>query len=147
MTVQTFPLGRVVITPHALGQLTPADIQLGLQRHQAGDWGDLGEEDWKENDQALRTGLRLLSSYRSAGGVTFWIITEADRSSSCLLLRKIINRQRKRRSFKGRLLILPVLASPHVSREIVRGHTLRVGFKGSSQNNNNNRKEKHECSH
>ena len=47
MAVQStsFPLGRVVIKPNALGQLTPADVQLGLQRHQAGDWGDLGEED------------------------------------------------------------------------------------------------------
>jgi len=86
MAVQTFALGKVVITPNALGQLAPADVQLGLQRHQAGDWGDLGEEDWKENDTALRTGLRLLSSYRSTGGVTFWIITEADRSATTLLL-------------------------------------------------------------
>ena len=86
MSVQTVPLGNVVITPNALGQLTSADIQLGLQRHQAGDWGDLGEEDWKENDNALRTGLRLLSSYRSSGGVTFWIITESDRSATTLLM-------------------------------------------------------------
>ena len=82
----SFQLGRVVITPNALDQLTPADIQLGLQRHQAGDWGDLGEEDWKENDQALHARRRLLSSYRSTGGVTFWIITEADRSATTLLL-------------------------------------------------------------
>jgi hypothetical protein len=86
MLVQAVPLGNVVITPNALGQLTPADIQLGLQRHQAGDWGDLGEEDWKENDNALRTGLRLLSSYRSSDGVTFWIITERDRSATTLLM-------------------------------------------------------------
>jgi len=88
MAVQcaSFQLGSVVITPNALGQLTPADIQLGLQRHQAGDWGDLGEEDWQENDNALRTGRRLLSSYRSAGGVAFWIITEADRSATTLLM-------------------------------------------------------------
>ena len=79
-------LGRVVITPNALGQLTPADIQLGLQRHQSGDWGDLGEEDWKENDNALRTGLRVLSSYRSSSGGTFWIITERDRSATTLLM-------------------------------------------------------------
>ncbi|MEI7535098.1 MAG: hypothetical protein WCK57_12080 [Verrucomicrobiae bacterium] len=86
MAVQTFPLGNVVITPNALGQLTPADIQLGLQRHQAGDWGELGEEDWQENDQALRTGLRLLSSYRSSGGATFWIISEASREVTTLLM-------------------------------------------------------------
>ena len=86
MAVQTVPLGNVVITPNALGQLTPADIQLGLQRHQAGDWGDLGEDDWKENDNALHAGSRLLSSYRGGGGATFWIITEADRSATTLLL-------------------------------------------------------------
>ena len=88
MAVQcaSFQLGRVVITPNALGQLTPADVQRGLQRHQAGDWGDLGEEDWRENDRAVQAGARLLSSYRSDGGVPFWIITEADRSATTLLL-------------------------------------------------------------
>jgi hypothetical protein len=88
MAVQniSFQLGRVVITSNALDQLTPADIQRGLQRHQAGDWGDLAEEDWQENDQALRTGLRLLSSYRSSGGVTFWVITEASRACTTLLM-------------------------------------------------------------
>ena len=88
MAVQcaSLPTGIVVITPNALDQLTPADIQRGLQRHQAGDWGDLGEEDWLENDNGLRTGLRLLSSYRSASGVTFWIITEANRSATTVLM-------------------------------------------------------------
>ena len=88
MAVQctSFPLGIVVITPNALDQLTPADIQRGLQRHQAGDWGELGEEDRQENDNALRTGMRLLSSYRSAGGPTFWIITERDRSATTVLM-------------------------------------------------------------
>lgn len=88
MAVQcaSFPLGKVVITPNALGQLTPADIQLGLQRHQAREWGDLGEEDWQQNDTARHTGTRLLSSYRASGGVTFWIITEADRSATTLLM-------------------------------------------------------------
>ncbi len=82
----SFPVGNVVITPNALDQLTPDDIQRGLQRHRAGDWGDLGEEDWQENDRAVRSKLRLLSSYRSHNGVTFWIITEADRSATTLLL-------------------------------------------------------------
>ena len=67
MAVQcaSFQLGRMVITPNALDQLTPADIQLGLQRHQAGDWGELDEHDRQENETGLRTGLRLLSSYRA----------------------------------------------------------------------------------
>ena len=82
----SFPLGRVVITPNALNQLTPADIQRGLQRHAAGDWGELDVEDRQENDRALQSGMRLLSSYRSAGGPTFWIITESDRSVTTLLM-------------------------------------------------------------
>ncbi len=86
MAVASFPLGRVVITPNALGQLSPADVQLGLQRHQAGDWGELDEEDRLENDNALRTGLRLLSAYRAANGVIFWIVTEAGRSATTVLL-------------------------------------------------------------
>ena len=88
MAVQcaSFPLGNVVITPNALGQLTPADFQRGLQRHQAGDWGEMGEEDWEQNDTALRTGMRLLSVYRGTNSVTFWIITEADRSATTLLM-------------------------------------------------------------
>ena len=88
MAVQcaSFQLGNVVITPNALDQLEPADIQRGLQRHQAGDWGELGEEDRQENDNALRNGMRLLSSYRSAGGATFWIISERDRSATTVLM-------------------------------------------------------------
>ena len=82
----SFLLGNVVITPNALDHLTPADIQCGLQRHKAGDWGELDEHDRQENDAALRMELRLLSAYRAASGVSFWIITEADRSSTCILM-------------------------------------------------------------
>jgi hypothetical protein len=86
MAVASFPLGRVVITPNALSQLSPADVQLGLQRHQAGDWGELAEDDREENDNALRTGLRLLSAYRATNGVNFWVVTETDRSATTVLL-------------------------------------------------------------
>lgn len=82
----SFQLGRIVITPNALGQLTSADIQLGLERHQTGDWGDLGEEDWEVNDTSLRSGSRLLSVYRATSGVTFWIITEASREATTILM-------------------------------------------------------------
>ena len=64
----------------------PPTSSLDYSGIKAGDWGDLGEEDWQENDTALRTGLRLLSSYRSASGITFWVITEADRSATTLLM-------------------------------------------------------------
>jgi hypothetical protein len=86
MAVLSFQLGRVVITPNALDQLAPADIQRGLQRHQAGDWGELDEHDRQENDAALHTGSRLLSAYRAASGVIFWIITESSRDSTTLLM-------------------------------------------------------------
>ena len=88
MVVQTVtvPLGNVVITPNALDQLTPAHIQRGLQRHANGDWGELEAEDRQENDRALQSGMRLLSSYRSHGGVPFWIITEAGRHATTILM-------------------------------------------------------------
>lgn len=83
-----FSLGVVVATPAALGLLDsfgvdPSDL---LARHQAGDWGDCGPEDWKANDRNLRDGNRLFSVYRIAEDLRVWVITEADRSSTCLLL-------------------------------------------------------------
>jgi len=80
-----FPLGQVVITPNALEKLKSDDILNALNRHVVGDWGDLEEEDRQTNDEALQSGDRLLSAYRS-GDTKFWIITEADRSSTCVLL-------------------------------------------------------------
>jgi hypothetical protein len=82
-----FELGRVVATPGALEileQRNVSPLEL-LQRHSSGDWGDLGAFDRRENDRALKTGLRLLSSYPVGDGKV-WLITEADRSSTCLLL-------------------------------------------------------------
>ena len=69
----------------------PGDLEFPIGLNVIGsvapdDWGNLGEEDRKENDNALRTGLRLLSSYRSSGGVTFWIITESNREVTTLLM-------------------------------------------------------------
>ena len=80
-----FPLGQVVITRHALEKLNAADILNALNRHVVGDWGELGKDDKQTNDAALQSGDRLLSAYRS-GSTKFWIITEADRSSTCVLL-------------------------------------------------------------
>jgi len=79
-------LGRIVATPNALGKLTPEDILVAIQRHQAGDWGDVDEEDRRENDLSLKEGFRLLSVYHSKNGTKFWIITEADRSVTTVLL-------------------------------------------------------------
>jgi hypothetical protein len=81
------PLGRVVATPGALEMLAVAEVDPGelLERHRCGDWGELDEEDRLENERSLENGWRMLSSYR-VGGEKVWIITEADRSATTILL-------------------------------------------------------------
>jgi hypothetical protein len=79
-------LGRIVATPNALNSITQDDILAGIQRHQAGDWGDVTGDDRAANDQALVDGTRLLSSYLAANGTKFWLITEANRSVTTILL-------------------------------------------------------------
>ena len=82
----TFPLGQLVATHNALEHITQDDIMAALQRHVAGDWGDVCAEDKQTNDRAVVEGMRILSSYRAANGTKFWIISEADRSSTTVLL-------------------------------------------------------------
>ena len=83
---RTFSLGRVVGTPNALARLTSDDVLNALNRHSAGDWGDVCPEDRQANERALVEGTRLLSVYHGISGVKFWIITEADRSATTVLL-------------------------------------------------------------
>jgi hypothetical protein len=83
-----FPLGQCVATPGALAALeeagqSPADF---LNRHVAGDWGEIDREDRGLNEQALKEGARIFSVYRTSKGVKVWVITEADRASTCVLL-------------------------------------------------------------
>lgn len=83
-----FPIGRVVATPGALDALkdsgqTPFEF---LSKHLSGDWGIVDAEDQQANDDALLHAERLLSAYLTTNGVKLWVITEADRSSTCLLL-------------------------------------------------------------
>ncbi len=80
-----FELGVVCATPGAILELGPALIAEVLARHASGDWGDLGTFDRQQNERALRIGARLFSSYETPWGKV-WIITEADRSSTCILL-------------------------------------------------------------
>lgn len=88
MVDQLFPLGRVVATPGALEALAEAGIDPTklLDRHIVGDWGELCEEDWQGNEFSLNRGFRLLSNYPLPDGQKLWIITEADRSVTTLLL-------------------------------------------------------------
>lgn len=86
--MRRFGLGVVVATPGALEllgdfEVSPSEL---LERHASGDWGDVPSEDARENEYSLKQGFRLLSSYPLTGGERVWIITEADRSSTCILL-------------------------------------------------------------
>ena len=82
------PLGQVVVTPGALQALEEAgqSPREFLRRHVVGDWGELGEEDRVENEFSVAKGFRILSSYTLSTGEKLWIITEADRSATTLLL-------------------------------------------------------------
>jgi hypothetical protein len=83
-----FMLGHVVATPGALMAFTEAkdSIRTYLSRHATGDWGDVSSEDASENELSLLAGFRLLSAYRIKDGTRIWIITEADRSATTILL-------------------------------------------------------------
>jgi hypothetical protein len=83
-----FELGQIVATPGALATLRKAGQQPGefLTRHVNREWGDLSDEDRKENDYGLKHGFRLLSSYRTNEGDKLWILTESDRSVTTLSL-------------------------------------------------------------
>jgi hypothetical protein len=75
-----------VATPGALEALSREEITEALSRHHRGDWGEVGPQDWQENEMSLREGFRLFSVYRTAKGEKFWVITEADRSATTILL-------------------------------------------------------------
>ena len=83
-----FALGETFITPGAQEALDMAGqtaIQF-LRRHMSADWGEISEDDAQENELSLRDGFRLLSAYRTVKDQKIWIITEADRSTTTILL-------------------------------------------------------------
>ena len=79
-----FPVGRTVATPGALA--LGIDLVPYMRRHLCGDWGDLDECDKQANEDALIHGDRILSHYKLGGGRRIYIITELDRSSTCIML-------------------------------------------------------------
>ena len=83
-----FSPGSIVATPGALAALEASgdDPMAYLVRHVAGDWGDVDEQDCRENELSLQHGFRLLSAYTLNSGIKIWIITDSDRSATTLLL-------------------------------------------------------------
>src|SRR5438105_1112055 len=86
ISAENFRLGQVCATPGVIEEIPVIDQMTALQRHARGDWGELDPEDWAENELSLKEGFRLFSVYRSTQGEKFWIITEADRSVTTILL-------------------------------------------------------------
>lgn len=85
---QLFSLGRTVATPWALETLENLGVEPTslLDRHVSGDWSDMAREDQQANMQALKEGSRVFSSYKLPPDTIIWIITEADRSSTTIML-------------------------------------------------------------
>jgi hypothetical protein len=82
-----FAPGAVAVSPGALALLRQGhNLAERLARHLTGDWGDVWPEDRRVNQDALRRGGRLLSAYQLPGGARLWIITDANRQRTTLLL-------------------------------------------------------------
>ena len=86
MSRPLFSLGRILATSGAISAVAPEAIRKALVRHVTGDWGELDAEDKAENDRSVGERLRILSAYVYEGSPRFWIITEADRSATTVLL-------------------------------------------------------------
>ncbi len=81
-----FGLGNLAITTVAWECVDRDDLVAAIDKHLRGDWGDVSKEDWTSNELALKEGYRLISSFKDRTGTKFWIITEADRSLTTILL-------------------------------------------------------------
>jgi hypothetical protein len=81
-----FPLGKTVATRGVLAGVLPEAVYKALARHERGDWGEVPTGDKVLNDRALEAGGRLVSQWRDPQGTKFYIITEADRSITTVLL-------------------------------------------------------------
>ena len=81
-----FSLGQLVCTRNALDTLDSTSVHEAINRHVTGDWGDVCDEDRRSNEEGLVHGSRLLSVYYDNRGTKFWIITEANRSATTVLL-------------------------------------------------------------
>jgi len=81
-----FSLGNIYLTAAAEKRISREDAAEAVKRHSAGDWGDVVEDDRAENERALSDGGRLFSVYHGQNGTKFWVITEANRNSTTVLL-------------------------------------------------------------
>jgi hypothetical protein len=83
-----FPLGKITVTPNVVDAFfaahqTPHEF---MARHRAGDWGEISQYEKAQNEHGLKDGLRILSAYRLKTGVKVWILTNAERTATSILL-------------------------------------------------------------
>jgi hypothetical protein len=83
-----FPLGKITVTPHAVeaffaAHQTPHEF---MDRHRAGDWGEISQYEKEQNERGLKEELRIISVYRLKTGVRIWILTNANRTATSILL-------------------------------------------------------------
>jgi hypothetical protein len=82
-----FKLGQIVATRGAMDEISEDEIKKALDRYVKGDWGELEEDDWKMNDEAVKhNNDRIVAKYKSREGVYFYIITEWNREYTTILL-------------------------------------------------------------
>jgi hypothetical protein len=81
-----FSVGEIVVTPGVAGKLDFAEIESAVQRHASGDWGEIDEEDRQLNNRRVERGGPIASIYKSSKGVKYYVLTEADRSTTTVLL-------------------------------------------------------------
>jgi len=83
-----FALGSLYFTPGAIAALeeSSADCREFLHRHVTGDWSEMSHPDQEENRLAIQNGNRIFSAYHLSSGQKIWVITEADRSATTILL-------------------------------------------------------------
>jgi len=86
MQSEYFKLGRLVITTNAAIRLRQQEVFDALRQHAQCDWGDISDDDWVMNDEAVKNGDRLVSAYHDSNKEKFYIITKADRSATTVLL-------------------------------------------------------------
>ena len=93
MPDKLFSLGRVMMTSNLQGRVQESnpehweeELKGLIDRHAAGDWGDLDDQDQGVNARALEQGGRLFSAYNTSSGIRLYVITEADRSCTTALL-------------------------------------------------------------
>jgi hypothetical protein len=81
-----FSLGEIHVTPGAAAKLLPQDIDAALRRHGRGDWGEVDAEGKQDNDARIERGGPIASIYMSSTGIQFYVVTEADRAATTVLL-------------------------------------------------------------